>query len=109
MKTVRFKEGVLLSGLQPEMLGAIDVCAEIFESNGLALTITSARGGNHSKYSHHYKGLAIDIRVWEITGRIEEFCETIRAGLGSAYQVINENTHIHIEYDPINAASAFET
>ena len=100
MRTVKFKHGVKLAGLQPEMLHAIDVCADVFDRDSLTVTITSARDGRHGHHSHHYKGLAIDIRVWEIPGKVNFYCEKFREALGPEYQVINEQDHIHIEYDP---------
>ena len=101
--TVAFKEGVHLAGLQPEMLVCIDKCAGVFAGMNITMTITSARGGRHSNYSHHYKGMALDLRVWEIIDIIDEVCVSLRNELGSDYQVFNEENHIHIEYDPKGA------
>lgn len=100
MRTLRFKEGVFLKGLQPEMLIAIDLCLLTFNEMALTMTLTSCRDGKHSDYSHHYKGLGIDIRVWDIKNRIDSVCERLRERLGPEYQVINEEDHIHVEYDP---------
>jgi hypothetical protein len=100
MRQVGFKSGVALYGLQPEMLYAIDICIRIFGENHKALVITSAKDGKHSNFSHHYKGLAIDLRVWEIEQEIVAYCQEIGRELGKNYQVINEGDHIHIEYDP---------
>lgn len=100
MITVAFKTGVKLAGLQPEMLIAIDRVASVFASYQLPLVLTSAREGGHSDHSHHYKGLAIDVRTWAIQEIIDEVIEKIKQVLGHDYQVIKEPTHIHIEYDP---------
>lgn len=99
-RRLRFKEGVSLTGLQPEALFGIDKCLDIFHSNDLPMTLTSCRDGRHSQHSHHYKGLAWDIRVWDIQDQIEPYCMMIRDALGPDYQVINERNHIHVEYDP---------
>ena len=106
MRRISLKDGVFLAGLKPEMISAIDKCAKVFEANNVILTITSTTEGVHRPHSHHYKGLAFDIRTWSINA--EEYKRKIQDELGPAYQVINEPTHIHIEYDPINAAAASE-
>lgn len=100
MKRVSFKDGVNLKGLQPEMLHAIDVAAKVWEESNLILTITSAREGQHGAHSHHYKGLAIDVRIHDIAGSVGDYVCRLRDALGPEYQVIGEATHIHIEYDP---------
>ena len=100
MNRIALKDGVRLYGLQQEMLRAIDVCAEVFAQHDLQLTITSARGGKHGSHSHHYKGLAIDIRVWDIEGEIDLYVQRFSSALGPDYQVFNEQDHIHVEYDP---------
>jgi len=100
MRKVSFKKGVCLFGLQQETLFAIDVCARIFDANDISFVITSAKDGVHSDYSLHYKGFAFDIRVWEIPNDITAYCQKILHELGINYQVLNEDDHIHVEYDP---------
>lgn len=100
MKRVSFKNGVNLKGLQPEMLHAIDVAARVWEEDNLILTITSARDGQHGAHSHHYKGLAVDIRIWDIRDTVGSYTQRLRDALGPSYQVVREETHIHVEYDP---------
>lgn len=95
-----FKDGVSLVGMQPEALRGIDGCLNVFHARGLRMTLTSCRDGVHSAHSHHYKGLAWDIRVWDIENQIDDVCEEIRARVGPDYQVINEEDHIHVEFDP---------
>lgn len=95
-----FKKGVSLSGLQPEALWGIDQCLDVFHENNLPMTLTSCRDGKHGKHSHHHKGLAWDIRIWDIVAVTDEYCTALREKLGSDYQVIIEKDHIHVEYDP---------
>ncbi len=95
-----FKEGVTLVGLQPEALVGIDRCLTVFHVKGLKMTLTSCRDSHHGRYSHHYKGLAWDIRTWDIADSIDKYVEDIQAALGVDYQVFNETDHIHCEYDP---------
>ena len=100
MRTLKFKDGVFLDGLKQEALYAIDICLLTFHQMALPLVLTSCRDGEHAPYSHHYKGLAFDIRVWDISRRIPEVCQKLQERLGPDYQVINEENHIHVEYDP---------
>ena len=102
MRRINFKKGVRLRGLQPEMLTAIDILAEVFERNNLPLTLTSAREGNHGSHSHHYKGLAVDIRVWDIADSVDAYASYMREALGPDYEVVVESDHIHVEFDPQN-------
>ncbi len=95
-----FKRGVSLAGLQPEALIGVDKCLDVFHSNGLKMTLTSGRDGKHGKHSHHHKGLAWDIRIWDIRELIDEYVLAIQAELGEKYQVFNESDHIHCEFDP---------
>ena len=106
MRRLALKDGVYLAGLKPEMLAAVDKCAAIFEMNNVVLTLTSTTEGTHGAYSHHYKGLAFDVRSWSINA--DEYTTKMQEALGPAYQVINEGTHIHVEYDPVNAAAVLE-
>ena len=94
------KEDVTLVGLQPEVLIGIDRCLTIFHVNGLKMTLTAGRERGHGRHSHHYKGLAWDIRIWDIRDLIDKYVEDIQAALGVNYQVFNEKDHIHCEYDP---------
>jgi len=99
-RILAFKKDVSLVGMQSEAIHGIDICLSVFHQAGLKMTLTSCRDGNHSRYSHHFKGLAWDIRVWDIKGRIQWMCGQLQDALGSEYQVINEEDHIHVEYDP---------
>lgn len=101
LRRLYFKEGVNLTGLQPEALFGVDRCLDVFHARGLPLTITSARDGRHGKHSHHFKGLAWDIRIWEIEDEVAQVCNELREALGPDYQVIQEPDHIHVEYDPV--------
>jgi hypothetical protein len=100
-RRLHFKTGVSLIGMQPEALVGIDICLSMFHNRGLSMTLTSCRDGRHSAHSHHYKGLAWDIRIWDIENEVAEVCNELREYLGDEYQVIPEPDHIHVEYDPV--------
>ena len=79
------KEGVSLYGLQPESLWALDVATQVFqEKAGLDCVLTSGRGGKHGAFSHHYKGLAVDLRRRHVLDEtmLEEIVKSIRERLG---------------------------
>lgn len=65
------------------------------------LVITCGTNGQHGRSSHHYIGLAVDIRTRDLQ---EEYklvvANKIMNALGAEYDVVLESTHIHIEFDP---------
>lgn len=99
---LRVKDGVELFGLQPEMLNALDIAVDVFHDiAGNDCWLTSARGDKHGAHSHHYKGLAIDLRRHHLTfPQVEKVRLHLKKQLGPNYQVILEKDHYHIEYDP---------
>ena len=93
--------GVKLSGLQPEMLEACDVAEAVYAYFDKDCIVTSGRDPHHSDYSHHYKGLAIDLRTRHLSAtETIHIHEQLQMRLGDEYQVILETDHIHVEYDP---------
>lgn len=92
------KAGVDISRLKPEIRKTLKGIASIvWRCTGLELVITSTYEGTHGENSLHYANLAIDIRNKPID------CDTeaeIKKWLGKDYDVIQERTHLHIEYDP---------
>jgi len=92
--TVWIKQGVI-GDLQPIARKGLGKVASLYESKGLSLCVTSFRDGNHMAGSLHYDGLAFDfVPVSEIT------INDIKQILGPQWDVINEQTHIHCEFDP---------
>lgn len=76
------------------------------------LVLTSVRDGVHSSRSLHYADLAFDIQwAGEILGSIiaagpnarreeaERWSHRIRQALGRGWDIVLEDTHIHIERD----------
>jgi len=104
---LHFKEGIPATGLQREMLFALDIATAVFKKVGKDCIVTSARSGRHSRYSHHYKGLAVDLRSHHLVDKAmrEPVLRDLSRELGPQYQVLLEavdtpNEHYHIEYDP---------
>lgn len=92
------KAGVDISRLRPEIRKKLTAIERIVDAIGQEeLVITSTYEGNHSAGSLHYADLAVDVRR---TNRPDVVCQEIRRELGQDYDVVLENNHIHIEYDP---------
>ncbi len=97
---LRFKEGVSIYGLQPEMLWALDRCVEIWEVTKKHTTVTCARGDRHKKRSRHYCGYAFDLRRHDLTpAKIILIMKELKLVLID-FDIVLESTHIHVEYDP---------
>ena len=94
--------GTTLTGLSDEIAKQEDKVDSVF--NKLAdrdAILTFTTNGVHSAKSLHYKGDAIDIRTRDLSPeQITSAKEMLQKKLGSDYDVINEGTHIHVEYDP---------
>ena len=98
---IKLKEGVDVRGLHPKMWDAVYTIKPFFDNQNVDLVITSALDGQHSYGSLHYSGMAIDIRIRNIR-HIKELSNLIKDILPSAYDVVLEETHIHIELQPKN-------
>ncbi len=72
------------------------------EMTGMEMVITAIFDGSHMDGSKHYEGNAFDLRRWHVGSRVKEFIARLRNALGPDYDVVNETTHVHVEYDPKN-------
>jgi len=99
---IRFKKGVKVRAIQPEIVLAIPIVASVFAKfNNAECVITSAREGTHMKRSMHYVGYALDFRTRHIAvGWHEKLAKEVRRALTDEYDVVLEKTHLHVEYDP---------
>ena len=96
---MRLKPGVRALGLKPEILLAIMVAESVFLPD--ELVITSITEGRHSRGSEHYTGMAFDARIRDVgKSRAKEITRNIHVGLGDDYDVVLEETHLHVEFDP---------
>lgn len=104
--TVSFKKGVLVKDVKTEVFHIISVVATVYQLYGLfSLVVTSISDGKHKPNSKHYEGYAADFRIWGISpAKLQKIAADIQARLGKDYDVVVEATHIHIEYDPKEAA-----
>ncbi len=99
MKTKSKRVIMLLELPMLNVLHVIENSIRLIEGMSYEMTITSAKDGLHMKGSLHYKGLAIDIRVFDMENPMLVL-EAIKKALGVNYDVIFEIDHIHIEFDP---------
>ena len=95
--TVWYKQGVI-GDLQPVARKGLGRVADLYDSFDSYINedlfVTSIREGNHKAGSLHYDGLAFDIQLGgRTTGQIREV-------LGSSWDVVNEENHVHCEFDP---------
>ncbi len=109
MPSVCLKDNVIINGahFDPVMVRIINVARETAPPlEGGTVWITSANDSEHMEESLHYENLAFDIRIRNIVGIIEfplaarAWAEQMRIALGDDYEVILEDTHLHVEYDP---------
>lgn len=65
------------------------------------IVITAGFDGRHMAGSKHYEGNAFDMRSRFYTDReLVTLLANLRENLGPDYDVVDEVSHIHIEYDP---------
>ena len=100
MTGLRCKDGVTLTGIAPEIAVAIQIVDGVYRDYGETLVITSVTDGQHSYASLHYVGHAFDCRVVTDRDVWGEIPQAIRERLTAEYDVVDETTHLHIEYQP---------
>lgn len=94
---IEIKDGVRIRGISPEILLAIQVAESVLEQAEEHLVITSVTDGRHMAGSMHHIGEAFDMRLPMLA---EEVTKELQWRLGSAFDVVLEPTHIHVEHDP---------
>lgn len=96
---MKLKAGVKVLGTKPEILFAILAADQIWREMGQqGVTVTSLVDGHHSAHSDHYKGEAVDLRIWDIDAR--DAVGRLEDALGEDYFILLEKDHIHISYRP---------
>ena len=99
---MRLKDGVMLTGLRPEMAVALLCVADVYRTVvDRAPVVTSALDCKHSRTSLHYVGQAIDLRIRDLPQTVHQsLTDAIRKALSAEFDVVLEHTHIHVEYQP---------
>lgn len=96
---MKIKKGVSISGIGPEISLGIHIVESILNKYGQELVITSCMEGKHKRGSAHYRGDAVDLRIWTLINA-EECIKECREALGDDFDIILEGNHIHLEFDP---------
>jgi len=98
---MKLKPGVKLASLQPQMAVASLVVAGCFTAIGADCVITSGSDSRHSTTSLHYAGAALDFRTRDLDEYSAELVATAaKENLGEDFDVVLEDTHLHVEYQP---------
>ena len=92
------KPGVDISRLERNTRRSLHAVALAFSEERELFIITSTYEGNHGEGSLHYGNQAYDVRL-PVKAKSRILAE-IKRVLGTKFDVIQELTHIHIEYDP---------
>jgi len=101
------KNGVIFIFPHPGLVYALDIVNLVWRHLfGKPPTITSGRDGTHSTGSLHYgtkddfRERAFDLRTRDLTETQKNLATvTLRKWLGEGFDVVLEETHIHIEVD----------
>jgi hypothetical protein len=88
--------GVDLSRLDMRMRPVFKVLSDVWGDE--IVLVTSTWEGWHMASSLHYRFRAIDVRPPVVDSQLA--LEKVRDELGADYDVIDEGSHFHIEYDP---------
>lgn len=92
------KAGVDISRLERRTRNGLKITATVLKEFEKDLVVTSTYEGNHGPGSLHYANQAFDIRR---PGKDTiSFSLELMDALGSDFDVVVEDDHIHIEYDP---------
>ena len=98
---MQLKKDVRVRGIQPETVVGMMVADSVFKTHGHNMVVTSCTEGKHSWTSLHYSGAAFDIRTRDIPADdLAPIIATLKGGLGPDFDVILEDSHIHIEHQP---------
>jgi hypothetical protein len=100
---MRFKAGVRIRGIAPEMAMAALAIDTLWVEKGWDLVVTSGIEGEHGADSLHYVGRALDLRT-KAAGITQDearaLAAEIRKRLTEEFDVVVEKDHIHVEFDP---------
>jgi len=92
------KAGVDISRLERNTRRGLEKVTNLFKAYDNEIVITSTYEGNHGAGSLHYANQGFDIRYPLLYK--DEIRRELPEKLGKDFDVVEELTHIHIEYDP---------
>lgn len=98
---LKLKATVGLAGMKPELVPAMIVANEVFAELGYYCMVTAVTDSAHVGASLHYVGYAMDLRTKHVPVEKQEAVRAeIAARLSPQYDVVLEQDHIHIEFQP---------
>lgn len=92
-----------VEGMKVETLLAVVIADQLMlKLFARDLTLTSVTDSHEDKpKSLHNPGYAFDIRTWGMNGEDKhKFVSELKNLLGDEYDVVEEGSHIHVEFDP---------
>lgn len=103
---ISLKEGVDLRGLQPPLILGMIIVDSFLDYRRIPCLITSVcdSAPNRIPNSLHKTGLAFDVRATPniAKSRWRDIILALRLLLGSQFDIIHHENHLHIEFDPKN-------
>lgn len=98
---MRLKHGVRMRGIRTELVAAMLAADAACRDADIDCVVTSVTDGVHSRGSRHYAGAAFDLRIRELPpGGAGRLRADLADRLGGDFDVLLEDSHIHVEYDP---------
>jgi hypothetical protein len=98
---IRFGIEFNQTGLKTEIAMTIPVIVDVANKFHKDVVLTSGTDRKHGRASLHYVGLGLDI-TWAMFNRedAQHFARQLAMQLGHKYDVVLEDDHIHLEYQP---------
>ena len=100
---IRVDSRVDFNGMRPQASFALSVAMMIAKEQGILLVLRSMCDGKHSRKSLHYQGNAFDLwwaHIEDDNARRRKFYGALAVAIGSQYDVVDERTHVHVEWQP---------
>ena len=101
---MQFKKGVRVQGITPELTLGLIVADNVYKAYAgvpYDMVVTSIMDGDHKKTSLHWAGNGADLRIWNVSREDwKPLRDEIKKRLGIHYDVVLEEDHIHLEYQP---------
>jgi hypothetical protein len=100
---MQLKPSVKLTGITNELFIGLIICNDVYKKYNVEMVITSLIDSKHSPKSLHYSGNAADLRTSNIPDKLTriKILEEIKTSLGTHYDIVDESTHFHFEYQPV--------
>ena len=102
---LRLALNVRLQGIRPELLLGIIIISDLCRVSGAKVLITAVLNGLHMRNSLHFVGGAVDFTV-ELLGDRAIWVAELKDRLAINYDVVDEDTHIHVEFQPHTGATS---